>query len=147
MRMNGNGLENTVDYYSWAVNEIHQNCSQWTWSVVTVYDCLTILSGLYHKISLVHIKTCILAEFSWISCVCSLVFEWDLVREMRLNEINMINEIEWSFTPNLVQSLDSIFCWMNRNGIFLLNGMSLTGNSIFSTPVLFIWTGWDKSKT
>ncbi len=38
MRLNGNGIgfENTFDYRSWMVNEIHQYHSQWTWMVFTV---------------------------------------------------------------------------------------------------------------
>jgi len=33
IRLNGNGiqLENTVDYRSWTVNQIHQYCDQQTW--------------------------------------------------------------------------------------------------------------------
>ena len=51
MRLNGNGIgfENTIDYRSLMVNEIHQYCSQQTWMIFTVQDCSTVLSLLYHK--------------------------------------------------------------------------------------------------
>ncbi len=41
MRLNSNciGFENTVDYCSRMVNEIHQYCSQQTLTVFTVHDC------------------------------------------------------------------------------------------------------------
>ncbi len=41
MGQKGNGIvfENTVDYHSWNLNEIHQYRSQQTWTVFPVQNC------------------------------------------------------------------------------------------------------------
>ncbi len=126
LNCNSNGFENTTDYHSWMVNEIHQYRSQQTWVVFTIQDHSTVLSCLYHKILLVLIKTCILQKFSGISCVCSLVFEldilifqqyrWDLMILMRLNDRSR----SILFITNPVWSSNHIFCWMSGSIIFLI---------------------------
>jgi len=131
-RLNGNGigLENTVDYRSWTVNGIHQNYSQRTWTVVTVHDRSTVLYRLYHRISLVLVKTCILAELSCISCVCSLVFEWVM---LRFNEINEIERDSWDKRGWTVD------IFHHRSGPVIERYFLLSERERY----FFYWTGWD----
>ncbi len=86
---NGIGFENSVDYHLWIVNEFRQYCSQRTWIILlfkigpyhayfmnVIELFYLILTTKSHQLSLklVFYKNC-----SWISCVCSLEFEWGLL--------------------------------------------------------------------